>query len=185
MKQTLKHAEQLGLTVKNIKTFEGHDTMQGFNATVYLNGKKAFHAYEAAHGGCMEYRVADGNSNYREVNDLIQELEEKLKTFPKYKTTLGTKEYDFQDNLDCVIDALVSRALEDKQIARDSKKGILIEIPNGYSILKFKAGTITAMLKKYKQEAVATMLQGHVAKELKAGSKILNLEYLKSIGVKA
>jgi hypothetical protein len=39
-------------------------------------------------------------------------------------------------------------------------------------------------LKKHEQQAVALMLQGHVDKLIKDGEEILNVNYLKSIGVK-
>lgn len=185
MKDSLENAKFLGLTIKNIKTFEGHDTLPGFNATVYIDGKKAFHALEPATGGPMEYRPCDGKSNYKDVHSLIQELEAKLETRPEYETNFGGRDRMFKDNLDCVLSALVSDWEWQKVINRSKKKGILIETEKGFSTIKFKAGTITKMLKDHPQEAVAMMLQGVVKRELKAGKTILNLEYLKSLGVKA
>jgi hypothetical protein len=185
MKESLENAKALGLTIKNIKTFEGHDTMPGFNATVYIDGKKAFHAYEPASGGCMEYRAADGKSNYREAADLVQELEAKLEARPEYKTHFGNKDHMFKDSLDCVISALVSDWEWQKVIKRSQGRGILIEVDRGFSTIKFKAGTLTALLKKYPKESVAMMAQAAVTRELKAGKTILNLEYLKTLGVKA
>jgi hypothetical protein len=181
---SLENAKFLGLTVKNIKTFEGHDTMPGFNATVYINGKKAFHAYEPASGGCMEYRPCDGKSNYREVNDLIQELEDKLLTRPKYECHFGGKDHMFQDNLDIVIDALVSDWEWQKVITKNQGKGLLIQKESGFSTISFKAGSIHVMLKKYKHEEVINLLEKTVKRELAKGETILNLEYLKRIGVK-
>lgn len=184
MKESLENAKTLGITIKNIKTFEGHDTMPGFNATVYINGKKSFHAYEPASGGCMEYRPCDGKSNYREAADIVQELEEKLEALPEYKTHFGNKDHMFKDNLDCVISALVSQWEWQKVINRNKSKGLLIETDGGFRTVKFKAGSIAQMLKKHPQQAVAMMLQGHVQKYIKDGETILNLEYLKSLGVK-
>lgn len=184
MKESLKNAELLGLTLKNIKTFEGHDTMTGFNADVYIDGKKAFHAFDSAYGGCYDFTPADSKTRHCDVSDVVQSLENKLKTLPSYKMTFGGKEREITDNLECVIGALISNFLNQKDLKRDSKKGILIETKQGYDVIRFKAGSITSMLKKYKQEQVAMMLQGHVKKYLKDKEVILNLEYLKSIGVK-
>jgi len=185
MKESLENAKTLGITIKNIKTFEGHDTMPGFNATVYINGKKSFHAYEPASGGCMEYRPCDGKSNYREAADIVHELEAKLKTFPKYEVKWSKDRTSMmRDNLDCVISALVSQWEWQKVINRNKSKGLLIETDGGFRTIKFKAGSIAQMLKKHPQQAVAMMLQGHVQKYIKDGETILNLEYLKSLGVK-
>jgi len=184
IKNTLATASELKITLKKLKTFPGHDGMEGFDADICVDGKAVLHVYDSAHGGCFEYSPI--GTDYKQARNVEAELEEKLKTFPEHETEMGGgRTYSSRDTLDCVIGALVSEAGFQKQLNRDAKKGILIEVPNGYSIISFKAGTITAMLKKYKQEAVATMLQGVVKRELKAGNKILNLEYLKSIGVKA
>jgi len=57
---SLDNAKALGITLKNVKTFEGHDTMMGFNADVYVDGVLALHAFDSAHGGCYEYRSVKG-----------------------------------------------------------------------------------------------------------------------------
>jgi hypothetical protein len=184
IKKTLATAKELGITLKKLKTFPGHDGMEGFDADIYVNGKPALHVYDSAHGGCFEYSPI--GTDYKAARSVEAELEEKLKAFPEHEVEMGGgRTYMSRDTLDCVIGALVSEAGFQKDMKRDSKKGILIEVPNGYSIIKFKAGTITTMLKKHPQEAVAMMLQGVVKRELKAGKTILNLEYLKALGVKA
>jgi len=182
---SLKNAEAIGLTLKNIKTFEGHDTMQGFNADVYVNGKKVFHAFDSAHGGCFEFTPADSKTKYNEVHGIVDELEDKLKKRPKYEIKWSKdKTSMFQDNLECVIGALVSDFLFQKDLKRDQKKGLLLEVNNGYSIIKYKAGTIANMLKKYGEAQVVPIVQKTYDQEVAKGEKILNVDYLKSIGVK-
>jgi hypothetical protein len=185
MKESLENAKFLGLTLKNIKTFEGHDTMQGFNADVCINGKKVFHALDLAYGGCLEYRPCDSKMRNCELQEIINDLEAKLLTRPEYEYTLGgSRVHKGRDNLEIVISALVSDWEWQKVINRSKKKGILVETEKGFRTVSFKAGTITKMLKDHPQQAVAMMLQGHVQKLIKDGETILNLEYLKSLGVK-
>jgi hypothetical protein len=186
MKESLENAKFLGITIKNVKEFEGHDTLPGFNATVYIDGKRAFHALEPATGGPMEYRPCDNKMKGFELSDLIQELEDKLKTRPKYEFKLGKQKYTNRDNLDIVITALVEDLGWQKLINRNKSKGILVELEENrnFTTIKYKAGTITAMLKKYEKRAVVMMLQGTVTRELKNGKTILNKEYLEQLGVK-
>ena len=184
MKESLENAKFIGLTLKNIKTFEGHDTMMGFNADVYVHGKKCFHVYDSAHGGCFDYSPVDNKMKHNEVWGLTSKLDDDLKTRPEYEIELGGKLMNHQDNLEIVIDALVTEFLYNKDFKRDSKKGILTEEGNNYAITSFKAGTIPVMLRKYEKKSVALMIEGHVKKLIKDGETILNLEYLKSIGVK-
>lgn len=182
IKNTLATAIELKITLKKLKTFPGHDG-EGFDADICVDGKPVLHVYDSAHGGCFEFTPI--GQDYKLAREIEAELEEKLKAFPEHETEMGGgRLYKSRDTLECVIGALVSEHSFQKQLKRDSKKGILIEVPNGYSIVKFKAGSITKMIKDNNKEAVAMILQGHVKKELKAGKTILNLEYLKSIGVK-
>jgi len=183
IKNTLATASELKITLKKLKTFPGHDGMEGFDADVCVNGKPVLHVYDSAHGGCYEFTPI--NQDYKAAREIEAELEEKLKGFPEHETEMGGgRTYKTRDTLECVVGALVSDHSFQKQLKRDSKKGILIEVESGYSIVSFKAGSITSMLKKYEKEAVAMMLQGHVIKRLRDGDTILNLEYLKLIGVK-
>lgn len=183
IKNTLATAKELKITLNKLKTFPGHDGMEGFDADICVNGLPVLHVYDSAHGGYFEYRPVK-NQTYKEASKIEAELEEKLKPFPKHKVKLGSREFETKDSLDDIVSVLVSEHSFQKGLKLDAKKGILIEVENGYSIIKFKAGTITTMLKKHSQEAVALMLQGHVTKLIKDGKTILNLEYLKSLGIK-
>lgn len=173
------------MTLKNVRTFEGHDTMQGFNADVYINGKKVFHAFDSAHGGMFEYTPVDSKS-YNKTWKLIEELQEKLKTFPEYEVQWSkNKKSMFRDDLDIVIGALVEEHESKKHVKRLQAKGIVLEKKFQYETIRFKAGTIPEMLKKFDKKAVSMMVEGVVKRELKKGETIANLEYLKkTLGIK-
>lgn len=127
-KNSLENAKALGLTLKNIKTFEGHDTMLGFNADVYIDGKKMFHVFDAAYGGCFEYTPATSGTRYNEVHKIVQELEDKLKEMPEYEIQFGKGEPRmFQDNLECVIGALVSEHLFQKDLKKPRRKALYLK----------------------------------------------------------
>ena len=183
MKKTLETARALGITLKNLKTFPGHDAGVGFDADICVDGKKVLHVYDSAHGGCFEYTPCD--SDYKKAREVEANLEEKLKAFPEHEVEMGGgRTYMSRDTLDCVIGALVSDHEWAKEIKKSEKKGIVVETKFGLEVIKFKAGTLTALLKKYEQKAVSMMIQGHVKKLIKDGEVILNQKYLESIGVK-
>ena len=182
VKDTLQIAKELGITLKNFKSFPGHDGMDGMDADICINGKKVLHVYDSAHGGCYEYRPVD--SDYKKAYQLERELNEKIKAYGKHECKLGGRTFMMSDDLDSLCAALASEIEIQKSIKRDSKKGILLEREDGYSTVKFKAGTITKMLQDHGQKAVVMMLQGVVKDYIKKGEKILNQEYLESIGVK-
>jgi len=173
-KDSLKIAKDLKLTLKNVKTFPGHDGMQAFDADVCINGKKAIHVYDSAHGGCFEFTPI--NTDYKAARKIEASLEEKIASYPSYPCEIG-EGIETNDNLEIVIDALLSEHL----MLKDQKKGLVLESKYGYEILKWKAGTIPNMIKKYGSSQVAKMIQKECDK---ATQEILNQDYLKSIGIK-
>jgi len=182
IKGTLNIAKELGITLKNLKTFPGHDGMQGFDADICVNGKKVLHVYDSAHGGCFEFRPVD--TDYRKAREVEAELEEKIAKYPKYPCDLGGGTRMMQDSLECVVGALVSDMEMQKDIKKDEKKGIMVETKFGYEIIKYKAGTLPKLIEKYSEIAVSLMVQAEVKKLIKQGETILNQRYLESIGVK-
>ena len=180
-------AKEVGITLKNLKTFDGHDGGLGINADICLNGVPFAHAYDDAHGGMMDikpiYSTVDGV--YQRNREIIGEVEQAIAKYPEHEVELGGgKKNMMKEDLEGLVNALVYEVETQKQIKKNEKKGILLKTPSGYSIVKFKAGSISDLLKKYEQKAVAMMLQGHVTKLIKDGEEIINSEYLKSLGVK-
>jgi len=184
IKNTIENANKIGVTLKNIKTFEGHDTIPGFNADVCIDGKVVFHAYDSAHGGCYEYTPArESKLKHNEVWKVTQELEDKLKTFPKHKTTLGGREYEMRDSLDCIIGGLISEYEYQKTFKKDSKKGVLFEVEGGHSIVSWKVGNIAKLIKVFGIQKAKEMIQTQVRVMEMEKKVILNKEYLMSVGV--
>jgi len=179
IKNTLETAKKLGITLKNLKTFPGHDGMEAFDADICVNGKKVLHAYDSAHGGCYEFTPI--GQDYKLAREVEADLEDKIKAFPEHETVFGGRSHTTKDTLECVIGALVSNATFQKDIKRDSKKGLLLEVESGYELLKWKAGTIPNMIKKFGKDKVVALIQSEY---LKTKQTILNKEYLESIGVK-
>jgi len=185
IKNTLENAKKLGLTLKNIKTFEGHDTMLGFNADVCIDGKIIFHAFDSAQGGCYEYTPTNASQlKNNEVWKIIQELEDKLKTFPKHKVKLGSMEFENQDTLDFVIGGLISEYEYQKMFKRDEKKGILFEVDGGHSLVSWKAGNIAKLIKVFGITKAKETIQTQVRIMEMEKKVILNKKYLKTLGIK-
>ena len=185
IKNTLENAKKLGLTLKNIKTFEGHDIMLGFNADVCIDGKIIFHAFDSAHGGCYEYTPCrTAKLKHNEVWKITQELEDKLKTFPKHKVKLGSREFETQDTLDCVIGGLISEYEYQKMFKRDEKKGILFEVEGGHSVISWKVGNIAKIIKVFGITKAKEMIQTQVRVMEMEKKVIINKDYLKTLGIK-
>ena len=180
----LEIAAELGITLKGHQTFPGHDGQTGMDADICLNGKKVLHVYDSANGGCYDFRPVD--TNYQLARDMEAKLEAMISKYPEIEVHFGAdKPTMMKENLEGICCALSCEIDWQKVVKRSQKKGILVKTDKGFRTVKFQAGTITNMLKKYPKEAVALMLQGHVKKLIKDKETILNLEYLKSIGVKA
>lgn len=97
----------MDLSVKNVKTFRGHDG-EGFNATLYMNGKRVAYVVDLADGGECQYRCMD-----RKVRD---EIEAWVKTLPPRKSEVVDGKFPM--DLDCVVADLVDRALMQKKCKR-------------------------------------------------------------------
>ena len=197
-KDALTIAREVGITLKNLKTFAGHDAGLGINADICLNGKAFAHAYDDAYGGMMDIdalgsvdKVGDTYEVSKELKrnrEIIKEVEAAIAKYPEHEVELGGRPYKVKENLEGIVNALVDEMETQKQIKRDQKKGILIKKPNGYGMMSWKAGTIDNMFKKYPGDLNKKKILDMVQKgydECKAnGDEVLNLEYLKSIGIK-
>lgn len=197
-KDALEIAKEVGITLKNLKTFAGHDGMLGINADICLHGKAFAHAYDDAHGGMMDIDALGGldkvGENYavskelKRNREIIEEVGLAIAKYPEHEVILGGKPYKTKEDLEGIVNALVDEMETQKKLKRDQKKGILVKRPNGYSTISWKAGTIDNMFKKYPGELNKKTILDMVQKsydECKAkGEEVLNLEYLKSIGIK-
>jgi hypothetical protein len=187
IKQSLNLAKELKISLKNIKTFVGHDTMLGFNADIYIDNKKTLHVFDDSYGGSMQYTPTLNNQTYQEVYQIQNEINQQLKQFPPIIIELSNRTMEVKENLDGICTALVSEWEWNKKIKRDQHKGLLIELEsgNGYNIIAWKKyGTIIDMINKFGLQITQGLIQASINKLLKENKTILNKDYLISLGIK-
>jgi hypothetical protein len=189
----LQLADQIGITLKKIETFKGHDGMMGVNADICLNGKSFASAFDDAWGGEMRIEVlgslrANRAGDYvatdkrRKSKEAYTEVMTSLKLAPPIEWEYGDQKYSRLIGLDDIVNALVDRHMAKK----DEKKGVVYhekDKKHVQYIQGFKV-QIPTLIKKYGKEAAIKDLQGIVDAVLEKEATILNQEYLQSIGVK-
>jgi len=164
------------IELKNFKSFNGHDGAPAFNADLFINKRCIASIYDDARGGEFEYRCyGDINSQHREETKLAFDKLEKEITKLQYKCEFGGGMVNH--SMDTYIGELTEVCLRKK----DEKKGILIKSQSGYQISGAKV-SIPTFLKKYKNGL--EVLQTWVNECINDGDEILNIDYLKSVGVK-
>jgi len=109
----------MNITVKNVKIaeFASEETLC-FQATVYVDGKRAFTAHNDGRGGSNFYYPLKGGNR-----DAIKSVVKYAAALPEIETTLpatdGSDDYfSYQPS----IDYLVNEAVEDFQIQKDVKR---------------------------------------------------------------
>ncbi len=112
------------ITLKNIKRaeFSSQET-HCFEATVYVDDKRAFVASNDGQGGCNNYYPVD--SDYHKMHGLIADIEAELGQ-EKIKTDYGP---ELDNCLEIVINVLVNEWLSDKDLKRLLKK--IVYVKNG------------------------------------------------------
>ena len=113
----------MNITVKNVKfsTAASEETLC-FEATVYLDGRKAFVARNEGRGGCNRY-IGD--------QKLVEQAEAYARTLPE-RTEQGIS---YQPDLDTLVDDAISRWDQEKQARTILKTGAIVA--NG-QILTFR-----------------------------------------------
>jgi len=133
-------------SLKNIKTFRSMEG-EGFNSTLYKDGKKLCNVDDEGVGGCLDF------SDYKVEEALNKELKEKVGTFDYDKTKL---EY----NAEIFIDDLFNEFQENKMFKKQCKSKTLVitkDCKEGeYIQFKFEYGEkATEFIKsKYKDNLV-------------------------------
>ena len=134
----------MNVRLKKIKFFEGHDTMQGMSADVWINGVKCMHVFDSAHGGGFEYNYyISNNPKPAQVKQNIADLEAHIKSLPKQELNYAGKIMMVSVDMDGFIDDLLNKQEKEKQEKKKLKlmqTAILFGIPNGdrYSYLSYK-----------------------------------------------
>ena len=104
------------ISIKNLKhsEFASQET-HCFDATVYVNGKRAFLVSNQGHGGGNDYRPLDSGLHYQPTRDFVNLINQELS-----KEILP--EYDISNDLDIVIGDLVNDKLVEKDVKRMLKR---------------------------------------------------------------
>lgn len=100
-------------TVKNVKTFVGHDG-QGFNASLYCNGKKVATVVDTAFGGPIDFHF-----DKREDEQAYIDFCKSQPQVECYGTMLDM-------DTDIYVSELVNTFLENKELKRRCKKNTLV-----------------------------------------------------------
>lgn len=184
-KLELEVANRLELDVKNIKFFEGHDTMTGINADLYYKGKKIAHGYDDARRGGMDIRPIDYEL---ETLSAFKDVERLLKAEPEYihvydiarsGIPVGGKAPEYKSSHD--MEAMINAIANHKQELKEHKKGV-IYLEDGEEMLSYwKKTTPEKMVKTPK--GLATV-QKKVNDLVGNKHTIINAEYLSSIGIR-
>jgi len=127
-------------TVKNIKTFVGHDG-QGFNLSLYHNGEKVAFVIDLAYGGDFDYQWVDWKepkvdiniTNYKKEPVCFKGTPEEKLIYELVETLPLEKSDTFPDGIKETVDGFVAsilEKLESEQWNRKLKKYFLFQIAN-------------------------------------------------------
>ena len=167
------------VTLKNIKFHEGHDTMIGLNADIWIDGVKCMHVHDDAYGGCFEYHnFTYQNPKAEQIKTLIKNLEDYIAQLPEKDYEFGGRKHKMKVDMDMYINDLVeewetekNRKKFENQKNKLMQKAILIGVPDGKEYKYFN-------FKKPLSEINPLVLEGHVKdikhKHCKDGKVILN-----------
>lgn len=141
--------------LKKLQMFEGHDGY-GFNADIWVNGVKCFHAHDDAWGGEYEYydykdHNNENNPNNAKIDANVQLLNDYIASLPEYPLEFNgnvAKNDDgstkmLKHDLDSFINGLVIeelKAKEEKKLQKKMKTCILFgkKGDDHYAYLNFK-----------------------------------------------
>jgi hypothetical protein len=175
------------ITVKNVKTFQGHDGI-GVNADVYVNGVFIGYAHDGAYGGELEFQRHFDDKSRDKVIGLIDLVEAYAKSLPEVDLnadrSFSDKPLMVQPTFESLIDDAINADIAKKEEAKREKKkgrGIMYGVPNApvYNIITWK--------KKNLADVPIAVLQAtvdNVKKRLTSGQVFLNADTLTSLGVK-
>lgn len=136
-----------------------------FGATLYVNGKKLAECGNSGQGGSTDVDI------FPECRALGNEVEDFLKMQPKIKD----EDYEFELTLEYIVDELVEKLLEAKELRKLKKmteNALVFESASGDHIeVRWKGYTIESILKREEgPEAIKNVIAVQVSK----GHKLLN-----------
>lgn len=113
-------------TVKNVKTFRGHDG-NGFNATLYENGKRVALVDDDGWGGGYNYQWLDPSAEQR-LNDFA------AASAPVEVNSGGGNIHSFIPTADCIVGKQVDLYLTLNDMKKKMKRKIYFNYPGSYEI---------------------------------------------------
>jgi len=134
----------MNITLKSIKhsAFASQET-HCFEATVYVDGKRAFKVSNQGHGGCDLHSPVTGQT-HSEVNSMVDEINAELG-----KEMVGDDDWEVANDLNIVVSDLVNQWLADKEIKKVLKKVAYIKDNELYVMkARFKPNAQTLELVK-------------------------------------
>lgn len=181
----------INVTFQNLKTLEGREGLI-IQADIKYNGKKIATYRDDGNSGCVDIEAIGGLTNakgeyekskaYIENSNLLADMNAEFAALPKAK-------YEFaggSSELDECIEFAMDEFITNRELLKDAKKGLLVQEnkdSSGYSIIQWKVGSITTMLKKYSKAQVVTLLEKTIREEVSCGKYIPCQDYYVSIGV--
>jgi len=162
------------VTLKKLKFHKGHDG-DGFNADLYIRGKRVATVYDGAYGGGFEYHICrDKDGDFERNKVLFQELKDHIKTLPNIKSAF------FDDGLEMDMDLFIDELIQDIEKEKNKKKldklmvnSICYGVPNSgsYRYMTFKL-PLSEIKLKYSGTLKARVLE--IQSKLKKGEVIFN-----------
>lgn len=167
--------------VVNLKSLPGRN-FDMVTCEIKYKGKKILTYQDDGNGGCPHLDVLgsiveDGKGGYKKTPERIRNLELYKELEERLQATKGA--------MGCIEDTMMG-VVEHAQKLKDAKKGITVRLKGEtytYTIIQFKAGSITSMLKKYGKEQVIPLLESTIKKYQDQGGTILMQDYYISVGV--
>lgn len=140
-----------------------------FAADLWFKGKKVGYVENDGHGGCTNVQPYG-----LETMEAFKQAEAYAQTLPEivYEGRGGLKGFSIDSNLESQANELFTAWLENKELTKNSNKGIYFEATDGRrSIVSWKSHTISK-LKKHPQGRVT--IQNALDKVVAKGGKVLN-----------
>jgi len=172
-----------GIEIKNVKYSStlGHDDSHTFSATVYKNGKRWCTASDDGWGGGIDFKPINKPSNdsafwgeFRAFNQMLGPI----------KTESG--ELPASANLDIIVNNLVNKWLDERQMKRAAKtKTLFIQTPDSLDVYEIKVpyseSYALELRKKYPDAVILNELPMEIVHAIFAGEHVKNPDVLNSV----
>ena len=127
----------MNIEIKNLHVYErmSEETL-AFDATVYIDGVRAFSASNRGCGGCNDYE-GYGKGYAKNWRELVNNAEAYAKTLPPHKSEWGEMEYD----LDLILIGLIENIQWEKKLKAMCKKWVVLwdgKDPNEIEYIRMK-----------------------------------------------